>query len=131
MLFHMIHTLSERCVVPKTVSLYSHLGDGRCKERETQQTERREYEQRAERCRILRPNVSLATYMTTHAHKRPMRMRNMPEVAAPQLRQKSLLSYTEISEKTLEIPRDFKSRTLFLGVADPSRKLVLVAYLDI
>ena len=32
-----------------------------------------------------------------------MRMRNMPEVAAPELRQKSLLSYTEISEKTLEI----------------------------
>ena len=62
------------------------------------------------------------TYMTTHAHKIPMRMRKMPEVAAPELRQKSLLSYTEISEKTLEIPRDFKSRTLFLGVADPSAK---------
>ena len=47
------------------------------------------YEQRAERCRVLRP---LTTYMTTHAHKRPMRMRSMPEVAAPELRQKSLLS---------------------------------------
>ena len=63
--------------------------DVRCKERETQQTERREYEQRAERCRILRPNVSLTTYMTTHAHKRSMRMCNMPEVAAPDIRQKS------------------------------------------
>ena len=95
----------------------SHLGDGRCKERETQQTERREYEQRAERCRILRPNVSLTTYMTTHAHKRPMRMRNMPEVAAPELRQKS---YTEISEKTLEIPRGFKSRIYaFSGSGGP------------
>ena len=45
--------------------------------------------------------------MTTHAHKRPMRMRNMPEVAAPELRQKSLLSYTEISEKTLDLVRFF------------------------
>ena len=86
MLFHMIYTWSERCVLPKTES--GHLGDGRCKERETQQTERREYEQRAERCGILRANVSLTTivaYMTTHPHKRPMRMRNMPEFFRPQI----------------------------------------------
>ena len=97
----------------------SHLGDGRCKERETQQTERREYEQRAERCGILRSLTTFVAYMTTHAHKRPMRMRNMPEVAAPKLRQKS---YTEISSKSSNLVY-----TLFLGVADPSASVIYCA----
>ena len=85
----------------------SHLGDSRYKEMETQQTERQEYEQGADRCGILRPkrnfgggmlrmrirlmlvlcacvvmyDISRRAYITTHAHKTSislMRMRNMP-----------------------------------------------------
>ena len=83
----MIHTRSERCVVPKTVSVViSAMEDvkrGKHSRQRGQNTSREQNDVGFYGQTCLSDTTCVA-YMTTHAHKRPMHMRNMPEVSAPE-----------------------------------------------